>query len=134
MLVDWLRKLWYGDEDSKGPDEDIHSDPDANIGDERYHIKPHGELFGYDNEHHVKKLELYRQKYKTSGTFHNGKKSYDWQHSKTIFQGTVEEWEEMKANPEKHRESIPVDWDKLVDHMDNFIKMNGEYISKRIST
>jgi hypothetical protein len=37
----------------------------------------------------------------------------------------------MKANPEKHRESIPVDWDKLVDHMDNFIKMNGEYIYRK---
>jgi len=130
-IVAKLKKLWYGDNSNKGPETDQHADENAEIGDERYIIRPYGELFGYDKEHHRKRIELYKQTYKQNATFKNGKKSYGWRHSKTIFRGTVEEWEKHKNNPEKYRETIPVDWDDIVDHMDNFIEMNGEYIYRK---
>lgn len=123
-----IYSLFVTDTSNKGPDEDLHEDENAEIGDERYIIIPYGELFGYDKEHHRKNIELAKQKYRKNGTYTNGKKSYGWLHSKTIFRGTVEDWNKMKNNPEKYRESIPVDWDKLVQHMDNFIEMNGSYI------
>lgn len=92
-MFEWLwqfKERIFETEDT-GPEEDVHQDEGANIGDERYFIRPGGELWGYDKEHHMEKIEIIRQKYQKNATFNNGKKSYGWMSSETIFRGTVED-------------------------------------------
>lgn len=129
-MLEWLSK--FGSENEQtGPTDDIHNGPNADIGDERYYIRPDIELWGYDKDKKRDEITLLKQTYSKTGTHSNGCEYYDWCGGKQIFRGTVEEWKKVKANPEEYRESIPVDWDEIVEHMDNFIEMNGEYIYKQ---
>jgi len=127
-----LSKLLSKNETDDGPDGDVHSDPDANIGDERYRIRPGVELWGYDPNKKRENITIMKQVYSKSGTHSNGAEYYDWRSKgDNIFRGTVEEWGEVKENPEEYMDCIPVDWDEIVEHMDNFIEMNGEYIYRK---
>lgn len=109
IVIEKFKELFMSDDSNGWPEKDQHEDESAEIGDERYFIMPFGELFGYEKEYHVKQIEICRQRYSQNGTYTNGKKSYGWRDTETIFRGTVEDWEEHKKNPEKYRKSIPVD-------------------------
>lgn len=127
-MFEMLSRLWNGEKDD-GPDGPVHSDPEAEIGDERYRIRPGVELWGYDPDKKREKITIMKQVYSKTGTHSNGEKYYGWRsRGSDIFRGTVEEWQQVKENPENYMDCIPVDWDEIVDHMDNFIEMNGEYI------
>ena len=129
MLTDWFRNILS--EPDNGPNEDIHEDENANIGDKRYYVRPMGEIFGYDKDLCSDKIYLDRQTYRKNATYGNGKKSYAWMSGKTIFRGSIEEWEQVKENPEEHFQDIPVEWNKIVKHVDNFIDIHKENINNK---
>ncbi len=116
-------------ESEKGPEEDIHTDPDAKVGDTRIYVRPMGEIFGYDSDHVVDQFMVSRQRYRSNATYHNGKKHYGWMEGRTIFRGTPEDWESVKSNPKNHFEDIPIQWDEIVDHVDAFLELHGDQLN-----
>ena len=128
-LKSYFKKLWAGDDSDVGPIEDTHEDENAQIGDTRYYVQPMGEIMGYDSEGDRKRIHVSRQKYAENGVYKNGNKHYMWKKSKRIFKGSIEEWEQVKENPEEHFQDIPVEWEKIIEHVDNFIDINREYLN-----
>lgn len=116
------------DNSDNGPCEDQHQDENACVGDTRIYVRPSGEIWGYDKDVAKGKFRVSRQNYQENATFQNGKKSYAWREGRTIFRGSPSEWNSVKNNPENHFTDIPVIWDDIVEHVDNFLEIHSEYL------
>lgn len=127
-MLSVLSRLAGGSDDDNLPDEDVHEEPNADIGDKRISAVPMGEIFGYDSDVAQGKFIVTREYYGETATYGNGVKHYGWRKGKTLFRGTPEEWRQAKANPERYFEDIPVVWNEITAHVDAFLDLHEDQL------
>lgn len=116
--------------DEEPSEEELHEELDASIGDTRIYVRPMGEVFEY-SEQFAGKFFVTRQRYKQTATHSTGAKYYGWREGKTLFRGTVEEWEAVKAAPGEHFTDIPAEWEEVVAHVDGFLDIHGNQLDTK---
>jgi len=129
-IITFIKSVFKSDDTDNGPEEDIHQDENATVGDTRYRVIPMGKIFNYDIESHHNQIYVYEERYRETATYNNGNHHYDWMNSDTIFRGSIEKWNRIKNEPEEYRKTIPVHLNEIVNQVDLFIEKNGEYITR----
>lgn len=115
-----LDRIIGTDSEPYGPKEDLYKDPEAEVGDVRIKTVRKNELF--NNEYSENEFIVVREKFEEKGVFQNGNKYYSWCHDRTLFQGTRDEWNDIKDSPSEIMMDIPSNWSVIVDHTERFLQ------------
>lgn len=129
-IINYSKTLFKSKKDTTFPEEDIHKDNMADVGDMRYYIQPMGEIMGYDVEGDRKRISVLKQVYDETAVYTNGNKHYAWKRESAVYEGPISDWDTVKNNPEDHFGEIPENWRELVKRVDRFIDKHGNDINK----